>query len=148
YESLVGPHKGSQQYHEACKQMHEQILVKCDQVAHINVGKITSILNSGKAAYQRAYSDAFSDALENYMNEEQKIIAGDNTFVDGERRSRPPPPIKLTNAYSTSLKVAQEAYDAAVKGGGLSWIGSGNELYDFHQFQCLQWSKQRYSESQ
>ncbi|GLJ04736.1 hypothetical protein SUGI_0002260 [Cryptomeria japonica] len=148
YESLVGPHQGSQQYHDACNQMHEQIMFKCDQVARINVGKITSILNSGKAAYQGAYTDAFSAAIENYTNAEQKIINGDKTFVDSESHSRPLPPTKLTDAHSISLKVAQEAYEETVKGGGLSWIGSGNELYDFHQFQCLQWSKQRYSESQ
>eukprot|EP01018_Ginkgo_biloba_P021311 Gb_13015 [translate_table: standard] len=148
YETLVGPHKGSQQYHEACKQMHEQILVKCDQVAHINVGKISSILNSGKAAYQSAFNEAFSSAIDDYMSQEQKMRAAATSVNDNERQSRPLSPRKLAEVHSTSLKAAQEAYDKAVKGGGLSWIGPGNELYDFHQFQCLQWSKQQYSDRQ
>lgn len=148
YEGLVGPHQGSQMYNEACKQMHEQILVKCIQVTDINRGKISSILNSGKAAYQIAYNEAFSAAIGDYMNEAQKNIAAENSVSYSERQRRPMPPRKVAEVHAASLKVAQKAYDEVVKGGGLSWIGSGNELYDFNQFQCLQWSMQRLSEYQ
>lgn len=148
YEGLVGPHQGSQQYHEACKQMHEQILVRCIQVTDINKGKISSILNSGKAAYQIAYNEAFSAAIRDYMNEAQKMIDAENSVSNSERQRRPMPPRKLAEVHTASLKVAQKAYDEVVKEGGLSWIGPGNELYDFNQFQCLQWSTQQLSEFQ
>lgn len=148
YEGLVGPHQGSQMYHEACKQMHEQILVKCIQVTDINRGKISSILNSGKAAYQIAYNEAFSAAIEEYMNEAQRNLAAENSVSHSEGHRRPMPPRKVAEVHAASLKVAQKAYDEVVKGGGLSWIGPGNELYDFNQFQCLQWSMQRLNEYQ
>lgn len=148
YEGLVGPHQGSQMYHEACKQMHEQILVKCIQVTDINRGKISSILNSGKAAYQIAYNEAFSAAIGEYMNEAQRNLAAENSVSYSEGHRRPMPPRKVAEVHAASLKVAQKAYDEVVKGGGLSWIGPGNELYDFNQFQCLQWSMQRLNEYQ
>lgn len=117
-------------------------------VTDINKGKISSILNSGKAAYQIAYNEAFSAAIRDYMNEAQKMIDAENSVSNSERQRRPMPPRKLAEVHAASLKVSQKAYDEAVKEGGLSWIGPGNELYDFNQFQCLQWSTQQLSEFQ
>lgn len=147
YETLVGPHKGSHLYHEARAQMQEEIQAKCEKVARINGEKMSSIFNAAKALFQSEYEHSF--VVKVHASDVQAGNDVPSTVEDSlkEMNGRPLPPKKLNEIHSLSLNAAELSFKKGVK-DGLSWMGPGNELYDFHHFLCLQWIKQRYTEIQ
>lgn len=146
YEALVGPHKGSHLYHEACAQMQEEIQGKCEKVARINGEKISSIFTAAKTLFHNEFEHAFLAQI--HASDGQTNIYP--TTVEEslkDMNGKPLPQKKLQEIHALSVKVAGVAYEKGVK-DALPWMGPGNDLYDFHHFQCLQWLKQRYAEIQ
>ncbi|KAJ7542416.1 hypothetical protein O6H91_10G105500 [Diphasiastrum complanatum] len=148
YETLVGPHRGSRLYGEAKGQMQEYIQQKCDKILHMNIDRISAILNNAKGAYRATYETSMeatgiriSDA---HNGREQDSKEG--SYIS--QGVKPISPKKLGEIHSASVRAAQAALEKEVKAEGLAWVGPGYELYDFHQFQCLQWSKQRFTDIQ
>ncbi|KAL2633978.1 hypothetical protein R1flu_005457 [Riccia fluitans] len=141
YETLVGPHRSGRLYDEARVQMQTDIQNKCDKVYRLNAEKISVILNRGKEGYRNAYEEAM--AKEGCLN-----TPGIQENVGTHELKKPCSTKKLTEISKTALAVARIALDKAVKEGGLLWLGNGEEQYDFQQYQCLQWSKQRFADFQ
>lgn len=147
YEALVGPHKGSHLYHEACAKMQEEIQVKCEKVARINLEKISSIFSAAKGLFRNEYEHGFlarahvSDA----QTGDRVLSTVEESLTD--TNGRPLPQKKLEEIHILNVKVAGKVYEKGVK-DALPWMGPGIEMYDFHHFQCLQWLKQRYAEIQ
>lgn len=137
----MGPHRGGRLYNEARVQMQTDIQNKCDKVYRINAEKISVILNRGKDGYRSAYEEA--------MTKEGCLSSpGSQAQAGSHELKRPCSTKKLTEISKTALAVARIALDKTVKEGGLLWLGTGDEQYDFQQYQCLQWTKQRLAEFQ
>lgn len=147
YEALVGPHKGSHLYHEACTKMQEEIQLKCEKVARINLEKISSIFSATKGVFRYEYEHGFRARIP--ISEAQTGDHLSSTVEESlkDTNGRPTPPKKLEEIHMVNVKVAVKAYETGVK-DALPWMAPGNEMYDFHHFQCLQWSKQRYADIQ
>ncbi|KAG6544110.1 hypothetical protein Mapa_014422 [Marchantia paleacea] len=141
YEALVGPHRGGRLYNEARVQMQTDIQNKCDKVYRINAEKISVILSRGKDGYRSAYEEAM-------IKEGCLSSPGSSAQAGSHELKRPCSTKKLTEISKTALAVARIALDKTVKEGGLLWLGTGDEQYDFQQYQCLQWTKQRLAEFQ
>eukprot|EP00249_Psilotum_nudum_P019648 c27358_g1_i1 orf=30-3086(+) len=148
YETLVGPHQGSRLYKEASARMQEEIQLKCDKVARINTEKISSIFSAAKSSFRNSYDHTFSSrgsTIDDAKSYNSAVSVEETLKEDGGQLF---PPKKLHELHSVSMKVAHIAFENGIKAGGLPWMKPGNEAYDFHHFQCLQWAKQRYAEIQ
>ncbi|MCO5548352.1 hypothetical protein L7F22_001809 [Adiantum nelumboides] len=147
YEALVGPHKGSLLYREACTKMQEEIQVRCEKMARINMEKISGIFSAAKGFFRGEYEHGFlarTHAIEVQTGDQLPSTVEESLKgTDG----KPLPPKTLEEIHTLNVKVAGLAYEKSVK-DALPWMEAGNELYDFHYFQCLQWLKQRYAEIQ
>ncbi|KAL3683385.1 hypothetical protein R1sor_001407 [Riccia sorocarpa] len=141
YEALVGPHRGGRLYGEARLQMQTDIQNTCDKVYRINAEKISLILNKGKDSYRNAYEEAMT-------KEGCLTTPGSQAHAGGHELKKPCSTKKLTEISKTALAVARIALDKTVREGGVLWLSNGDEQYDFQQYQCLQWSKQRLAEFQ
>lgn len=147
FEALVGAHRGSHYYEEASRQMGATIQNRCDRVIASNSEKISGILNAGRIAYREVYKatmdkNAYSSDESSETNDE--VASNNNKELQGHIL----PPIKLHALHEAATKHAQEAFEMAVRAAGLPWVEPGDERYDFHQYTCLQWSKQQYEELQ
>ncbi|KAI5061796.1 hypothetical protein GOP47_0022335 [Adiantum capillus-veneris] len=147
YEALVGPHKASHLYREACTKMQEEIQVRCEKMARINMEKISAIFSAAKGLFRGEYEHGFlarTHAIDVQTGDQiPSTVEESLKGTDG----KPLPPKKLEEIHALNVKVAGLAYEKSVK-DALPWMGSGDDLYDFHHFQCLQWLKQRYAEIQ
>lgn len=140
YESLVGPHRGSNLYNEARSQFISAIQTKCDKVSLINSEKITNLLNNAKVAYQEAYGSTIQTG----------ILGSDGVQEDGHQKDykrkeeAPIPPKRLLDIHKAAIKAGQEAFENFVKAAGLPWVGPGDNRYDFYLYTSLQYSKKQY----
>lgn len=138
YESLVGPHRGSNLYNEARSQFMSAIQTKCDKVSLINSEKITSLLSNAKQAYQEAYGSTIQTGV-------LGVDQGDGQQNDGKKQEEAPiSPKRLLEIHKAGIKAGQEAFEKFVKAAGLPWVGPGDDRYDFHMYTTLQYSKKQY----
>lgn len=140
YESLVGPHRGSNLYNEARTRITSAIQIICDKMSLINAGKIETLLSDAKEAYQEAYENAIQTG----------ILGADGGYDDGQhhdgnkQENAPIFPKKLLEVHKAAIKTGQEAFEKFVKAAGLPWVGPGDVHYDFHLYTNLQFSKKQY----
>lgn len=140
YESLVGPHRGSNLYNEARTQFMSAIQTKCDKVSLVNSEKITTLLSNAKQAYQEAYGSTIQTG----------ILGVDGAEGDGQQNDDKKPeeapisPKRLLDIHKAGIKAGQEAFEKFVKVAGLPWVGPGDDRYDFHMYTSLQYSKKQY----
>ncbi|KAH7283299.1 hypothetical protein KP509_35G070400 [Ceratopteris richardii] len=147
YEALVGPHKGSHLYHEACKKMQDEIQVKCDKVARINMDKISAIFSAVKTLFRNEYEHRFlAHSLANNVQIRDHLPSTVEESLK-TKDGKPFAPKQVEEIHLQCAKLAGAAYEKSVK-DALPWMESGNELNDFNHYQCLQWLKQRYAEIQ
>lgn len=143
YETLVGPHRGSNLYNEARSQIISAIQTKCDKMSLINSEKITKLLTSGKQAYQEAYSRVMQRGVLG-DSEGDQAQNGDQSNKEKKQEEPPISPKRLLDIHKAAIKAAQEAFENDVKAAGLPWVGPGDDQYDFHLYTCLQWSKKQF----
>jgi hypothetical protein len=140
YESLVGPHRGSNLYNEARSQFMSAIQIKCDKVSLINSEKITTLLSNAKQAYQEAYGSTIQTG----------VLGADGAQSDGQQNDdkkqdeAPISPKRLLDIHKAGIKAGQEAFENFVKAAGLPWVGPGDDRYDFQMYTTLQYSKKQY----
>jgi hypothetical protein len=127
--------------------MQDDIQAKCEKIARINAEKISSIFAAAKAVFRSEYEHGFLTRIR--TSDVQSGNSLPSTVEDGLKdvTGRPLSQNQLDEIHVSNAKVAALAYEKGVK-DVLPWMGVGREVYDFHQFQCLQWIKQRFGEIQ
>eukprot|EP00897_Mesotaenium_endlicherianum_P005132 jgi/Mesen1/4647/ME000241S03688 len=150
YDRGVGKHKGGQRYSQSRARLQADVDDKCASVVHANERHITALLAQARERYRASYEELMSPC--GLLGERHVGAAApppDPTASSAQvSGGKPVAPRQLAQLHAAAVKGGQVAFSQVVTAGGLPWVGTGHEQFDFSQFQNQQWAKQRFSDLQ